>query len=196
MKITSNTSLPAFLICALLSFSCARLRSIPATSSSNPALASLANEDQADQRGVAVPHTNQERVQLVFVELANHRVLTPEDEFRAALVLDHSPMTIRNNQVAAISPNDYLLGHYLAQRAFERGYAPAGLLSAQTIDRFLSMTQGYQKYGTNRFINQVTGREELAPIDRTVTDEERAKYGVPPLAELLRRYPEAPRRTP
>jgi len=105
-------------------------------------------------------------------------------------------MTFRNNQLAAISPNDYLLGHYLAKRAFERGYAPARLLTAQTIDRYLSMTQGYQKYGTNRFINQATGREELAPIDRTVTDEERAKFGVPPLAELLKRYPEASRRQP
>jgi len=49
-----------------------------------------------------------------------------------------------------------------------------------------------QKYGTNRFINQKTGKEELAPIDRATTDAERARYGVPPLADLLERYPEAP----
>jgi hypothetical protein len=32
----------------------------------------------------------------------------------------------------------------------------------------------------------------LIPIDRTVTDEERAAYGVPPLQELLRLYRESP----
>ena len=195
MKIRHSAYLAAF-SAHVVSSSCMPVRRNAPSEASNPALASLAREDQAEQRGATVEHTSQQRVELVLAELANGRVVTPEDEFRAALVLDHSPMTFRNDQLAAKSPNDYLLGHYLARRAFERGYPPAGLLSAQTIDRFLSMTQGYQKYGTNRFINQATGAEELAPIDRSVTDEERSRYGVPPLAELLKRYPEAPRRKP
>lgn len=58
----------------------------------------------------------------------------------------------------------------------------------------MGCTDGYQKYGTNRFINQRTGNEELAPIDRQTTDEERAQYGVPPLAQLLKLYPESARR--
>ena len=37
-------------------------------------------------------------------------------------------------------------------------------------------------------MNQTTGAEELAPIDRKTIDEERARYGVPPLAVLLQRY--------
>lgn len=52
------------------------------------------------------------------------------------------------------------------------------------------MTEGHQKYGTNRFYNQKTGKEELAPIDRDVPDSERAKYGVPSLEQLLKTYPE------
>jgi len=56
------------------------------------------------------------------------------------------------------------------------------------------MTEGYQKYGTNRVINQATGEEELAYIDRATTDAERATYGVAPLAELLRQFREAPRK--
>src|SRR5204862_6402323 len=39
-------------------------------------------------------------------------------------------------------------------------------------------------------LNQETGKEEWVPIDRNVSDSERAKYGVLPLAELLKRYPE------
>jgi hypothetical protein len=65
-----------------------------------------------------------------------------------------------------------------------------------TIDRYLSMTEGYQKYGTSRVNNQVTGKEELVPVDRKTTDSERAKYGVPPLAELLKKYPEQPTKKP
>jgi hypothetical protein len=56
---------------------------------------------------------------------------------------------------------------------------------------------GQQKYGTNRLYNQTTGKEELVPIDRSVPDSERAKFGVPPLAELLKQYPEqAPQKKP
>ena len=60
-------------------------------------------------------------------------------------------------------------------------------------DSYLSVTVGTQKYGTNRMINQETGREELVPVDRSVTDEERRRFGVPPLAELLQRFPEQAR---
>ena len=39
-----------------------------------------------------------------------------------------------------------------------------------------------------RITNQVSGREELVPIDRKTSDAERDKYGVPPLAELLKTF--------
>jgi hypothetical protein len=58
------------------------------------------------------------------------------------------------------------------------------------MDRYLSMTVGTQKYGTNREVNQKTEKEEWVPIDRKTTDAERAKYGIPPLAELLKQFPE------
>jgi hypothetical protein len=75
--------------------------------------------------------------------------------------------------------------------ALAAGYAPARQLVAESIDRYLSVTTGTQRYGTNRFINQKGEQEELAPIDRSTTDAERATYGVPPLAELLKKFPEA-----
>ena len=36
------------------------------------------------------------------------------------------------------------------------------------------MTEGRQRFGTNRFFNQETGDEELTPIDRSVSDAERS----------------------
>ena len=131
-----------------------------------------------------------DRVQLVLEFLAQGKVQTPEDKFNAALILDHTPLTFCDGRVVAKSPYNYLLAHYLAKQSFEAGYKDARSMVAQTMDRYLSFTVGHQKYGTNRVYNQTTGKEELVPIDRSVSDSERAKYGVPPLAELLKTWHE------
>lgn len=171
--------------CSFLTVGCA-----PHAPPSNPLVLQLGREDQASRTGQEIARTDQQRIDLVLNELAQGRVRTPEDKFNAALILDHSPMTFRDDKLAAKSPDNYLLGHYLAKSAFEAGYTDARELVAMTLDRYLSMTTGCQKYGTNRFINQATGAEELAPIDRKTTDEERAHYGIAPLAKLLSQYHE------
>ena len=155
-------------------------------------LARLAIEDQAAQRGDSLERSDEDRVKLVLAEIALGRVRTPADQLGAALVLQHTGMTFCNGKLKSVSPDNYLLAHHLAKQAFEAGNLNAQLLVAQTIDRYLSMTVGYQKYGTNRFNNQQTGREEWSPIDRNTTDAERARYGVRPLAELLKQFPEQP----
>ena len=157
----------------------------------NPVLTALGREDQDYQMGKKVTRKDQDRVVLVLEQIGAGKVATAADRFNAAIVLQHTPMTFRNDSLMAVSPDNYLLGHHLATAAFAAGYAPARALVAQSIDRYLSLTTGVQKYGTNRFINQKTGKEELAPIDRATTDAERARYGVPPLADLLKQYPEA-----
>ena len=134
-------------------------------------------------------------MRLVLEAVGSGKVKTPEDKFNAALVLDHTGMTFCGKKLVSVSPDNYLLAHHLAQSAFKAAYRDARVLVAQSIDRYLSMTAGYQKYGTNRFINQETGQEELSPIDRNTTDAERAHYGVPPLAVLLKQYPEQKRDT-
>ncbi|HJQ12416.1 MAG TPA: hypothetical protein VJ840_15400 [Gemmatimonadaceae bacterium] len=172
-------------VCALIAAGCAG-RVQP----SNTLVSQLAREDQASRTGQEFARSDQDRVNLILNEIANDRIKTPEDKFNAALILDHSPMTFRDNKLVAKSPDNYLLGHYLARSAFESGYKDAAALVAMTYDRYLSMTTGCQKYGSNRFINQATGAEELSPVDRQTTDEERARYGIAPLATLLKQYPE------
>ncbi len=164
----------------------------PQVPSDNPVLTELAREDQENQMGKKMTRRDQDRVVLVLEQIGANKVSTAADRFHAAIVLQHSPMMFRNDSLMGVSPDNYLLAHHLAKAAFDDGYPAAKELVAQSIDRYLSLTTGVQKYGTNRFINQKTGREELAPIDRATTDAERARYGVPPLAELLKRYPEAP----
>lgn len=83
------------------------------------------------------------------------------------------------------------MAHYLFKAALTGGIEDARYLVAASMDRYLSFTEGKQRYGTNRVINQKTGREELVPIDRGTSDEERKLYGVAPLKDLLAQCPEA-----
>ncbi len=168
---------------------------VPASSAQNAELKTLRQEDQAS-RGVPaegigkITRSDNDRIKRVLELLAQGAAQTPEDKFNAALVLQHTPATFCGKRLIGRSPDNYLLAHFLARQSFEAGYADAGMLVAQTIDRYLAFTEGRQKYGTNFFPNQKTGKEELAPIDRNVPDSERARYGVPPLAELLKQFPE------
>lgn len=165
-------------------------------SAQNSLLRTLAQEDQDSRTGKTVQRTDDERLWLVLEQLAKGAVQTPEDRCNAARVLQNSALGFRDDVVVAKSPNDYLLAHFLAKASFETGYKPARWLVAATLDRYLSFTEGYQKYGTQRLFNQKLQREELVPIDRSTTDEERARFGVAPLDKLLKQYPEQPRKTP
>lgn len=86
------------------------------------------------------------------------------------------------------TPKDYKLAHELAEKAVSLGDETAKWLYAATLDRWLLSQGRAQKYGTQ--FKQGSNREwELAlPIDPSITDEERAKYGVPPLSEALSVY--------
>jgi hypothetical protein len=173
-------------ICAIIFF----FLTSAITYAQNPLLKELAREDQASRKGEKIARTDQERIRLVLQAIAGGGLKTPEDKFNAALVLQHTPLTFCEKRLVSASPDNYLLAHHLFKHAFEAGYKDAQFLVAASIDRYLSFTVSRQKYGTNRIINQDTGKEEWVPIDRDTTDIERAKYGVPPLAELLKQYPE------
>jgi hypothetical protein len=161
----------------------------------NSLLRQLAKEDQDSRTGKTVTRTDEERIKIVLSLIAEGALKSPEDKFNAALVLQHTPGTFCDKQLVSKSPDNYLLAHNLFKSAFEAGYKEARYLVAASIDRYLSFTEGYQKYGTNRIVNQETGKEELVPIDRKTPDSERAKYGVPPLSTLLKQFPEqAPRK--
>ena len=157
----------------------------------NAELKALAEEDQAFQLGTRkVTRTDDDRVKRVLELLAKGAAQTPEDKFSAAIILQHTPADFCNERMVSRGAYNHLLAHYLAIESYEGGDQDARVLVAQTIDRYLSYAKGRQKYGTNRIINQKTGKEELVPIDRSTSDTERAKYGVPPLAELLKSWPE------
>jgi hypothetical protein len=89
------------------------------------------------------------------------------------------------------TPEDARNAHILALRSSELGHRPARWLAAAAYDRW-QMYQGKpQKYGTNYVFD---GRvDRLWDVDPNTTDEERAEWDVPPLAEQLRKAQEANR---
>jgi hypothetical protein len=100
-----------------------------------------------------------------------------DDYYHAAMVFQHG------HEVA-----DYQLAHQLALKAAELdpGNRSARWLAAATKDRELMQLGKPQRYGT-QFHRSGSGQFELYQVDPTVTDEERARWEVPPLAEAKKR---------
>ena len=153
-------------------------------------LAALAREDQAVRAGGKDPRSDDERRKRVLELLAAGKVESPRNKFDAALVLQHTGMRYCEGELASLSAENYLLAHFLFKEAWAGGVNEAAYFAAASIDRYLSVTEGIQKYGTNRVFDQDSGKEFLVPIDRSVSDTERRKHGVPSLNELLERWPE------
>lgn len=156
----------------------------------NPELARLAQRDQADRAEKEGEWDDDARRRRVLEMLAIGAVSTPRDKLNAALILQHTPGKVCEGKLGSLNPENYLLAHYLAQSALEAGLAEAGPMVAMTIDRYLSFTEGRQRYGTSQLVDLATGQTYLPAIDRSISDEARAELGVPPLATLLKQAPE------
>lgn len=153
----------------------------------NDELASLYaadRQERVDQPKVNTPayktmrRRDLERRERVMEIVAAGQVHTAEDYYQAAWIMNHGD-----------TPDDAGNAHMLARRASELGYRPARWLAAATYDRW-QMYQGKpQKYGTNYFYDG--RRDQLWEVDPETTDEERAAWDVPPLAEQLRKAEEA-----
>lgn len=118
--------------------------------------------------------------------LVSGQIITPTDKLNAALLLQHTSAIYCNNELKSHSPENFLLGYILSKSAYDAGEKKAASFVAISYDRFLFFTQGYQKYGTQKIYDEETDSFIWAPIDPNTTDEERAKYNVEPLHELLK----------
>ncbi|WNG44657.1 tetratricopeptide repeat protein [Archangium minus] len=149
----------------------------------NPELQRLMAEDQADRRPPAGPITpdhwkqiaerDQQRRQRVSELLDAGAAKTGADFFAAALVFQHGNAL-----------EDYARARELAAEAARRGH-PRGLwLTAAAWDRWLMKAGQPQRFGTQYQLDKATGKMSLYPVDPAVTDAERERWGVPPLAEI------------
>jgi len=98
----------------------------------------------------------------------------PDDLFHAAWLFNHGD-----------EPADALIAHELAREAAARGHARARWLAAAAYDRWCMYEGRPQKYGT-QFVPDGT-RYRLWDVDPSTTDDERASWDVPSLADQERR---------
>lgn len=156
----------------------------------NPELARLALQDQSDRAEKEGEWDDDARRRRVLELLATGAVATPKDKLNAALILQHTPGAICEGKLKSLSPENYLLAHHLAKAALVAGLDEAKTMVAVTIDRYLSFTEGRQLYGTSQLVDIESGETYLPEIDRSISDEERAKLGIPPLVTILKQAPE------
>lgn len=150
----------------------------------NAELARLHEEDQKDRMTQPIDWSvvgkrDDERLKRTKEIAEAGGLREAEDYYHAAMILQHSSKT-----------EDYDRAHQWCLKAVELDpeLPDARWLAAATKDRSL-MSQGKpQLYGTQ--FKRVDGKMILWEVDPSITDEERAKWDVPPLAEAKKRAEE------
>ena len=150
----------------------------------------MAKEDQFSRTppNDPSPAADEIRQQRVLTMLANGLIKKAEAQECAALILIHSGLTFCEGSLKAISIDNYYLAYQLAKSATEKGRKSARRLAADALDRFLVFSGKSQKYGTQTILDPKTNKMILPPIDPSTTDEERAKWGVEPLAMIMQQF--------
>jgi hypothetical protein len=140
-------------------------------------LQAIFEADQADRRGdmfardpQGVMERDRLRRERVDELLSLGALQSGADYFHAAMVFQHGS-----------SLRSYRQAHALASRSRDLGDTRAAWLAAASLDRWLTTVGKPQRFGTQ--FHGVEGRWELLPVDPTTTDEERAEWNVPSLAE-------------
>lgn len=145
----------------------------------NPELDAIYTADQGDRR---LPPEEKARLDIAArddARLARVKAILDAGGAKVSIDYFHAAMVFQHGH----DPADYQRAHDLALKAAELdpSHTTARWLAAASEDRLL-MNQGKpQKYGTQ--FRKEGGVWELYPVDPSVTDEERAAWGVPSLAE-------------
>ena len=151
----------------------------------NEELHAIYTQDQADRKGkinAGIQEYDRIRRQRVEELLTAGSVQTADDYFHAAMVFQHGEQL-----------DDYWKAHELARKAAELGHSTGRWLTAASYDRWLMRQGKPQKYGT-QYTKQNGSSYVLYEVDPTTTDEERAEWNVPSLAEAQQRAAEINKR--
>jgi hypothetical protein len=149
----------------------------PRSGGDDAELTRLFDQDQRDRAAGELPSdlTARDRARRAMVMrlIDDGRLCTPGDFFHAAMVFQHGRTS-----------GHYHLAFELARRAADAGHHRARWLAAAAMDRWLMCRGLPQKFGT-QYLDR-GGGWVLYDVDATTSDEERAAWNVPPLAEAYR----------
>lgn len=146
----------------------------------NKELEKLFKEDQDDRRAVglngdfsAFKKRDAKRKNRVKELLDEGAATTGKDFYIVAMIFHYGQ-----------SLADYKAALKFAQESNKKGYQKAKWLCAGAFDRLLLKRGKKQKFGTQFIRKNSRSKWVLAPIEKGMTDEERARFNVPPLAKL------------
>jgi hypothetical protein len=138
----------------------------------------LFDEDQARESSAkngkdwsVIELEDRKRQEEISRYLEKGQINSADDLYHAAMIFQHGNCV-----------EHYRLANQLAEKAVSKGSNDAKWLYAATLDRYLMKQGKPQKFGTQFVKVEPEGKWQLYPVDPATTDEERARYNVPPLA--------------
>ncbi|WP_338226276.1 hypothetical protein [Algoriphagus confluentis] len=169
-------------------FACQEKAEEKQIASDNPKLIELVKKDQemrsGDMSGMNAGIDLEHRKQ-VFEMLAKGEIKTAKDKMNAALILQHTNLGYCGEELISESVENYYLATLLSEQAFLEGLEDARAMYAANLDRYLWLTVGIQKYGTQKVYVEEADDFYWVPIDTLTTDQERIEFGISPLKDLL-----------
>lgn len=142
-------------------------------------LSSLFEEDQRDRYDPEllknfdiIAERDKERRKIAEGIVAKRKKISGEEYYFLGMLYQHGPALSHTR-----------LAKRYARHAIARGYDKAKWLYAAATDRLLVRQKKPQRYGTQFTRKDAQSKWKLHPVDSTITDEERAKWNVPPLKE-------------
>ncbi|WP_241759021.1 TPR end-of-group domain-containing protein [Pyxidicoccus parkwayensis] len=153
----------------------------PKDAAANEELRKLFEADQADR---SPPPATKEAWKVVSARDEQRRVRVKEllaagaledgaDFLAAGFIFQHGR-----------TPEDFAMAREMGAEAARRGNSGGLWLAAAAWDRWLMNAGQPQRFGTQYQGDMQTREMKLYPVDPKVTDEERALWGFPPLAEI------------
>lgn len=148
----------------------------------NEELKLIYDEDQDDRKNLDKALIREELAERDRKRRESVRKMVEDDLFQDGMDYVHAAMIFQHGEV----PEDYLIATDLAKRAVELGEQRGLWMIAASTDRYLTNTKApFQRYGTQYMRDEEGGKWYLYPVDPSTTDEDRAKYNVPPMERIL-----------
>lgn len=152
----------------------------------------LFDVDQSSRRGIMnhkerwakLEEEDRARRVEVMSYIANGKLASADDFYYAAMIFQHGNCV-----------DHYKLSNQLAEKSMDMGNHDARWLYAASFDRYLMTLGKPQKFGTQYVQDSKSGKWELYSVDPATTDEERARYDVPPLAQTQKQLDEMNRKS-
>ena len=152
--------------------------------STNDELKKLYESDVAERTRIGIEDSGNNLLEHDRQRRKRVKEIIKKGSFKSASDYHHAALIFQHGD----SSDDFKQANDLAKTAMEMGDESAKWLYAATLDRYLISVNQPQKFGTQFEQDNKGGWSLKQPIDEGITDEERAKYNVPPLAKALQKF--------